>query len=113
MRRPWSAAETVGTSTAGLAPAAPTGLSATGGAGSATVEWTNPASLFSYARLYRGTTNVFADAAQLGGDIGGGAGATVQAVDTTAAGTYYYWVRAFNSSGTASPTTGPVQATVT
>lgn len=111
---PWSDTETVDTSTAGLAPAPSTGLTVIGSAGSASVSWRNPSSSnFGYTRIYRGTTTVFADAAQVGGDIVGGLGQVQQVTDTVAAGTYRYWVRAYSSAGIPANPTGPQTATVT
>jgi len=110
----WSAAETVSTSTASLAPAPATELTATGAAGSATVAWRNPTSSnFGYVRIYRGTTNVFSAATQIGGDITGGLGQVQQITDTVAAGVWYYWVRAYSVGGVAASPTGPQSATVT
>lgn len=110
----WSDTETVDTSTSSLAPYPSTGLTATGGAGSATVAWRNPTSAnFSYTRVYRNTTASFGTAAQVGGDIVGGLGQVQQITDTVAAGTYYYWVRAYSNANVPAPATGPQSATVT
>jgi hypothetical protein len=68
----WSATSTVSTSTSGLAPSPPSGVTATGHTGNAVIGWTNPVSNFSYARVYRGTTSTFGSASQVGGDIVGG-----------------------------------------
>ncbi|MYL97076.1 hypothetical protein GR702_04720 [Novosphingobium sp. FGD1] len=111
---PWSEASSVSTSTASLAPAPATELTATGAAGSATVAWRNPTSSnFGYVRIYRGTTNVFSAAAQIGGDITGGLGQVQQVTDTVTAGVWYYWVRAYSAGGVAASPTGPQSATVT
>jgi hypothetical protein len=109
---PRSATSTVNTSTASLAPDAPAGLSATGFAGSASIDWTNSTSNFSYSRVYRGTTSSFGSAALISGDLAGGAGSTQGYTDTVAAGTYFWWVRAYSAAGAASSLSGPVSATV-
>jgi len=112
----WSNPSTVvDTSTAGLAPAQVSSLSATGGAGTGTTSWQNPTSAgLSYVRLYRGTTTTFSAATQVGADRPAALGAT-DSVTTTglAAGTYYDWVRTYNSSGTGGTPRGPVSFVVT
>lgn len=108
----WSATSTVSTSTSGLAPSPPTGLSATGATGSAEIDWTNPSTNFSFSRVYRGTSSSFGSASQVGGDISGGPGAADSFTDTVAAGTYYYWVQAFSASSAGSGAAGPVSAIV-
>lgn len=108
----WSATSTVDTSTASLAPDAPAGLSATGFTGSASIDWTNSTSNFSYSRVYRGATSSFGSATLISGDIAGGAGSAQGYTDTVAAGTYYWWVRAYSAAGAASALSGPVTATV-
>lgn len=107
----WSAIEEISTSTAPLAPGAATNLTA-GGGETATIAWRNPTtSNFGYSRVYRGTTNVFGAAAQVGGDIVGGLGQVQQITDTPAAGTYYYWVRSFSTANVPSANpTGPAAA---
>ncbi|WP_159975896.1 MULTISPECIES: hypothetical protein [unclassified Novosphingobium] len=110
----WAPTTTVSTSTATLAPSPSTELTATGAAGSATVAWRNPTSSnFSYTRVYRGTTNVFGAATLISGDITGGLGQVQQITDTVAAGTYFYWTRAYSSAGVAATPTGPQSASVT
>lgn len=101
---PWSAAENVSTSTAGLAPGPPTGVVAADGTGSSNLTWTNPTSAnFSFSRTFRNTVNDLATATQYGADRVGAAGATQSAASgTLAAGTYYFFVRAYNASGTPS-----------
>ncbi len=112
---PWSATETVDTTSAGVAPASPTDLVAADGVGQSIVTWRNPTSSnFSYTRLYRGTTAVFGSAVQVGADRPTALGAVDSVTDTgLAANTYYYWVRAFNASGAGSTPTGPDTAVVT
>lgn len=111
----WSLTETVDTSTSVLAPPPPTELSATGGVGEASVSWRNPTSgNLAYLRVYRGTTTSFGDASLISGDIVGGLGEVMSLDDTgLAAGTYQYWVRAFNGAGIGSTVAGPAEATVT
>lgn len=101
-------------SSAALAPAPATLLTANGGAGSATIGWRNPSSSnFGNCRVYRGTTTVFADATEIAGPIVGGLGQVMSLTDTVTAGTYWYWVRSFSGSGVASTSpTGPETATV-
>ncbi len=110
----WSDTETVSTSTTGLAPSPATELTANGAAGTATVAWRNPPSgNFGYVRVYRGTTNIFGSAAQIGADMTGGLGQVQQITDTVAPGLYYYWVRAFSTTNVPATPTGPQTATVT
>ena len=111
----WSTTETVSTSTAGLAPPPPTELTATGGTGESSVSWRNPTSgNLAYLRVYRGPTTSFGDASLISGDIVGGLGEVMSLDDTgLSAGTYYYWVRAFNATGVGSTAAGPDDAVVT
>lgn len=110
----WSATELVDTSTAALAPAPASALAAADGAGSSVVTWRNPTSAnFSYAKLRRGTTNVFSASAVIGADHYGGLGEIMSVTDTVAAGTYYYWVVAYSGSGVAATPAGPDSAVVT
>lgn len=91
-----------------------TELTVTPATGSAAVAWRNPASsTFGYGYVYRGTTNVFSAATQIAGPIVGGLGQVQQVTDTVAAGTHYYWVRAFDNDGTPADPTGPVPGVVT
>lgn len=111
---PWSTSAIVDTSTANLPPQQVTELSATGSAGSAAIGYRNPTSAnFGYARIFRGTTTVFADAVQVGPDQVGGLGASITYTDTVAAGTYRYWVRTFNPTGAGGTPRGPVTVTIT
>ncbi|MBI1682395.1 hypothetical protein [Caulobacter hibisci] len=110
----WSETETVSTSTDQIAPGQPTDLAATGGSGSAMVSWRNPSSLnLDHLVLYRGTSTSFGSASPIGSPIVGGVGEVMGVTDTVAAGTYRYWIEAFNANGDGSGPVGPVTATVT
>lgn len=86
----------------------PTDLTATSGAGQVTVGYRNPLDArFSYARIYRNTTNNFGTATSIAGNRPGALLGVESYVDTIAPGTYYYWVRAFDASGNASAVVGP------
>jgi hypothetical protein len=61
-----------------------------------------------YIRLYKSTTQNFADAVQINGDIIGGLGQIFSLQDTTAATGFYYFARAFNSANNASAVVGPI-----
>lgn len=107
---------TVSTSDSAIAPAPPTDVTATGGAGQATISWVNPTSVnFASAKVYRAASGAdFSTATAVSGSIAGGAGAAKSYTDTgVAAGTYSYWVVAYNSGGVPSSPTGPATATVT
>ncbi|MGJ8477244.1 hypothetical protein [Sphingobium yanoikuyae] len=114
-RSEWSAIESVSTSTAALAPSPPTDVSGTGGVGEASVSWRNPTSgNLAYLRVYRGTTTSFGDASLISGDIVGGLGEVMSLDDAgLTAGTYYFWIRAFNAGGIGSAPSGPADASVT
>ncbi len=110
----WSVTETVDTTTANIAPGQPTDLAATGGAGTAMVSWRNPTSLnLDHLILYRGTSTSFGSASPVGSPIVGGVGEVMGVTDSVSAGTYRYWVVAFNGNGDGSGPVGPVTATVT
>lgn len=111
----WSSTETVSTSTATLAPAAPTEVTADGAAGEADVTWRNPSSSnLSYVKVFRNTSNDFGTATAISGEIVGGLGQVMSITDSgLAAGVWYYWVVAYNGSAIASPPGGPDSATVT
>lgn len=96
-----------------LAP--PSALAATGGVASADVTFRMPIqSTLAYARLYHGTSSSFGSATQVGGDIVGGLGQVMTIHDTgLAAGTEYYWARAFDGAGGQSTLAGPITATIT
>ena len=97
------------------APGPPTGFIANGGSGQATGTFTAPNSVnFGFARLYRGTSTDFAQATAVK-TFNGSASQSFPWSDARPAGTYRYWVRAFNRSGfgDASSTAGPITVTVT
>lgn len=109
---PWSATETVSTSTENLAPAPVTDVSATGGAGEITANWRNPGSgNYSYTRVYAGTSASFGSASALTPDDAAGTLAyRSRAFSGIGAGTYHVWVEAFSGSDIGA---GPVKATGT
>lgn len=109
----WSALESISTSTTSSPPSDPADFSAADGTGSAVVTWRNPVSVnFGYVKLYRATSSDFGTASQVGSDISGGLGAIVTVTDTVAAGTYYYWIRAYSTGGTPGDLIGPDSAVV-
>jgi len=110
----WSSVVQI-TPVASLTLSAPSALTATGGAGSVAASFRMPSEpSLAFARLYRTATSSFTSPTQVGSDIVGGLGQVMSATDTgLAAGTYFYWVRAFNGSGGQSALTGPISATVT
>lgn len=96
-------------------PGAPTGFVANGGNGQASGAFTAPNSAnFGFARLYRGTSTDFSQATVIR-TFNGSASQSFNWTDARPAGTYRYWVRAFNRSGfgDASSTVGPITVTVT
>jgi hypothetical protein len=104
----------IDTTTEHVPPGPPTDLDATGSAGAALVSWRNPASFnFDNTRVYRGVTTTFGSATLIATEAGA-AGALDSFNDTgLAAGTYYYWVMAYNAGGDPSAPVGPDSATVT
>lgn len=111
----WSTSATISTSTAGLAPAAPTEVTASGGAGEADVIWRNPSTTnLSYVRIFRNTSSNFGTAVAISGEIVGGLGQVMTITDSgLSAGAWYYWVVAYNAGDIASAPGGPASATVT
>jgi hypothetical protein len=96
-------------------PAAPSGLVATGGAGSAALFCTNPNSAnFAGVQFYRAATGAgFGAASPVGPEQYGAPSGTSSYTDTVAAGTWDYFATALNSLGIASSPVGPATATVT
>lgn len=110
---PWSALESVSTSTAGLAPSPPTGVSGVGGTLEADIDWTNAASTnLAYSRVYRNTANSYSGSTLVSGDLGSAPGAAQSFRDEPSAGGWYYFVRGFNASGTGSSPVGTGLVTV-
>ena len=90
---PWSAVETVSTSTLALAPGPVTDVFASGGDGGATLSWRNPTSSnLAYVRVYRATSDAFSAATNISGDIAAPLGALGEYSDMVVAGTYWYWL---------------------
>lgn len=110
-----SAPITVSTVIATTAPSSPTGFTATGHVGNATLVCTNPnSSNFAAVRFWRAASGgSFASATALGTAIFGAPNGTSNYTDTVAAGVYDYFVTAQNSAGVLSSPTGPASATVT
>lgn len=111
----WSAPdETVSTSTVNVAPAAPAEITADDGVGQASVTWRNPTSSnLSYVKVFRHTVDDFGAASDITGQVVGGLGEVMSIDDTgLAAGTYFYWVVAYNPAGIASVPGGPDSAEV-
>jgi hypothetical protein len=110
---PWSDVETVAVVADTVAPAAVTGVSASGGVGSVTLNWTAPNSAnYAYAVIRRAATNDINVSSIVRIEYGA-ANTADSFVNTVAAGTYYYWLLASNGSGVtaAAVATGAVTAT--
>ncbi|WP_132384825.1 hypothetical protein [Novosphingobium sp. PhB165] len=111
---PWSDTVTVSTSTASLAPSPNTAFIANGGAGVVTGGWSNSVSTnFGHSELWAGPTSVFAAATQLGADYTGARGVGETFSEAVSPGNLFLWTVAYNSGGTASSRTGPIQVTIT
>ena len=111
---PWSTLASVSTSTAGLSPSPPTGVSGTGGTLEADINWTNATSAnLAYSRVYRNSSNSYSGSTLVSGDLGSAPGAAQSFHDEPAAGTWYYFVRGFNAAGTGSTPVGTGAVTVT
>jgi hypothetical protein len=91
-------------------PTAPTGLTATGSVGKATLSWTAATDNVGVVLydVYRSTTSGFAPS--LSNRIGQTAGTSY--VDYVAAGTYYYVVKAEDAAGNLGPASAQASATV-
>jgi hypothetical protein len=108
----WVQVDTTTVSGDTTVPAAPSGVSATGGNGSITVDWTDSADEdFRLARVYRHTSNDSGAASAIA-DVYGLPGQPGTYTDTVASGqTRYYWVRARDMSGNLSAFSSGVSAT--
>ncbi len=107
---PWSTSFDISTSTANVAPGAPTLFSGepAGSPAQAELTWRNPTSVnFDHARLYRHTSAVFGSATDISGELVGAAGETVIYTDNPGSGTFYYWVTAENVTDVDSLPAGP------
>lgn len=89
-------------------------FAADGATGAANVTWRNPTIAFDHLELYRATSSSFGSATAIASGIVGGLGQVMTFSNTgLSTGTYYYWIRAFDASGTAFPVIGPDSAIVT
>lgn len=84
-----------------VAPGIVAGVSAAGGAGSATLNWTAPNSAnYVATEIYQNTVNVFGSATKLTPpEYGAPNAADSRVVTGLASGTYYFWLVAVNGSG--------------
>lgn len=83
-----------------VAPSIVTGVSATGGAGQITFDWTAPNSPnYGAARIYTNSTNTFVGATLRATEYGPPSFADTRIVTGLAAGTYYGFIEAINRSG--------------
>lgn len=82
------------------APGSVTGVTGSGGAGVADIDWTAPASAnYAGARIYRHSANSFGSSTMVHTEYGLPSMADTWQDTGLAAGTYYYWVVAINGSG--------------
>lgn len=89
-------------------------LAADGAVGAAAVTWRNPNVPFDHLDLYRGTTSTFGAATVIASGIVDGLGQVMTFNNTgLSAGTYYYWVRAYDPALVAATPIGPDSAIVT
>ena len=86
-------------------PNAPAGLSATAGDTEVVLNWTAATGDPTGHRVYFGTVNNFASAAQFGSDLGAAA-ATATVTGLTNGTMYYFWITAFNVGGSSVPSIG-------
>lgn len=97
-----------------VAPGDVTGVSGTGGAGIADIDWTAPASAnYVGARIYRHTVSDFGASTLVRTEYGAPSAADTWQDTVLAAGTYYYWVVAINGSGVEATEVATSAVTVT
>lgn len=97
-----------------VAPGDVTGVSGTGGAGIADIDWTAPASAnYVGARIYRHTASDFGASTLVRTEYGAPSAADTWQDTALAAGTYYYWVVAINGSGVEATAVATGAVTVT
>ncbi|MCV3209597.1 hypothetical protein OHD62_17285 [Mesorhizobium sp. YC-39] len=82
-------------------PGVATGVSATGGVGDVTFNWTAPNSAnYRAARLYLNTVSDFGTATLVGAEYGTANDVESRIVSSVSAGGYFGWIEAINASGT-------------
>lgn len=83
-----------------VTPGVPTAVSASGGVGEATINWTTPNSAnFASTRVYRNTANDFASATLVDAIYSAASSARTFTDTGLSAGTKYYWLTSANFSG--------------
>jgi hypothetical protein len=96
----WANTITIKADTDATAPTSATGVSGTGGAGEADIDFTSPSDAnYACMNIYRHTANVFASATFIGRVFGDPSTADTYTDTGLAAGTYYYWCVARNTVG--------------
>ncbi len=110
----WSATVAI-TPTAATSVPAPASLTADpGAAGEAVIGWRNPQAAFDHVELFENTADDLGTATQIGGEFTGSLGELKTHTETgLAAGTHYFWARAYDAADNPSAATGPVTAVVT
>ena len=97
-----------------VAPGDVTGVSGTGGAGIADIDWTAPSSAnYVGARIYRHTASDFGASALVRTEYGAPSAADTWQDTALAADDYYYWVVAINGSGVEATAVATGAVTVT
>lgn len=111
---PWSAIGTITVTSDPTAPGVVTGVSASGGSGTITFNWTAPNSAnYAASRLYWNTTNNFGTATLAATEYGAPNAADTRTVSGITAGSRYGWVVAINGSGIAAAPVATGAVTVT
>lgn len=110
----WTDYQTLTATADPIAPGVVTGASLAGGAGQATFTWTAPNSANYFAsRLYLNAVNSFSGSTLVATEYGSPAAADSRIVSGLAAGTYYGFIVAINSSGVQAAAVATGSATVT